>query len=149
MPFVRRFADTVTGSARVTLSRLLLLVIGLIAVVVSVSYQESVFDLVSYAWGGMGAALGPVTILALYWRRFNSWGAGASILTGTAVASVWGYLEGGPSGIWDIQPASPGFLIAMLVAAVVCVLTPQPSREVVELFDRVNSDRGASRAPSR
>ncbi len=149
MPFVRRFADTATGSARVTLSRLLLFVIGLIAVVVSVSYEESVFDLVSYAWGGMGAALGPVTILALYWRRFNSWGAGASIVTGTAVASVWGYLEGGPSGIWDIQPASPGFLIAMLVAAVVCVLTPQPSREVVELFDRVNSDRRESRAPLR
>ena len=90
----------------------------------------------------MGAALGPVTVLALYWRRFNFWGATASILAGTAVASLWGYLDGGPSGMWDIQPATPGFLIAMSVAVVVSLLTPKPSGEVVRLFDRVSSDSG-------
>ena len=86
----------------------------------------------------MGAAFGPVTILALYWRRFNFWGATASILAGTVVATVWRYLDGGPAGIWDIQPATPGFLIGMSVGVAVCLLTPKPSREVVDLFDRVN-----------
>ena len=142
MPFVKRVAYGITANARVWLGRLLLVVIGSIAAAVSILYPESIFDLVSYAWGGMGAALGPVTILALYWRRFNFWGATASILAGTAVASLWGYLDGGPSGMWDIQPATPGFLIAMSVAVAVSLLTPKPSREVVSLFDRVNSDSG-------
>ena len=59
-------------------------------------------------------------------------------LAGTVVATVWRYLDGGPAGIWDIQPATPGFLIGMSVGVAVCLLTPKPSREVVDLFDRVN-----------
>ena len=117
------------------------MVIGCIAAAISILYPESIFDLVSYAWDGMGAAFGPVMILALFWRRFNFRGAAASILTGTVVATFWAYLDGGPSGLWDIQPATPGFLIATLVAIVVSLLTRKPSREVVALFDKVNSDR--------
>ncbi len=139
LPFMRRVTYGVAANARVWLGRLLLVVIGGIAAAVSILYPESIFDLVSYAWGGMGAAFGPVMILALFWRRFNFWGAAASIVAGTAVASVWWYLSGGPSGLWDIQPATPGFLAAMLVAVAVSLLTPKPSREVVNLFDRVNS----------
>ena len=142
MPFIKKIAYGITANARVWLGRLLLVVIGWIAVAISILWPESIFDLVSYAWGGMGAAFGPVTILALYWRRFNFWGAASSIVAGTALASIWWYMDGGPSGIWDIQPATPGFLVALLVAIVVSSLTPEPSREVLELFDSVNSNRG-------
>ena len=119
--------------------RLLLVVIGCISAAISILYPESIFNLVSYAWGGMGAAFGPITILALYWRRFNFWGATASVVAGTVAASVWAYMSGGPSGMWDIQPATPGFLIASVAAVAVSLLTPEPSRAVVDLFDKVNS----------
>ena len=145
LPFVKKVTYGIRASSRVWLGRLLLVVIGCIAAAISVLYPESIFDLVSYAWGGMGAAFGPVTILALFWRRFNFWGATASVVAGTASASAWAYLSGGPSGMWDIQPATPGFLIAMSVAIAVALLTPKPSRAVVDLFDRVNSD-GAGEA---
>ena len=78
------------------------------------------------AWGGMGAAFGPATLLALYWRRFNFWGALTSISVGTVVATLWWYLpstptrplhtgfcwpvgsdEGRPGGVLSIQPATP------------------------------------------
>ena len=143
LPFIKRVAYAITANARVWLGRLLLVIIGGISAVIAIVYPESIFELVSYAWGGMGAAFGPVTILALFWRRFNFWGAAASILAGTAVASVWGFLDGGPSGMWDIQPATPGFLIATFVAVVISLLTPKPSREVVHLFDRVNAESSA------
>ena len=149
MPFIKKVAYGITANARVWLGRLLLVVIGWIAVAISILWPESIFDLVSYAWGGMGAAFGPVTILALYWRRFNFWGAASSIVAGTALASIWWYMDGGPSGIWDIQPATPGFLVALLVAIGVSRLTPEPSREVLELFDSVNSNRGQLQETSR
>ena len=141
-PFIKRIAAGISANAKVWLGRLLLVVIGWIAVVISILWPESIFDLVSYAWGGMGAAFGPVTILALYWRRFNFWGAAASIVAGTLLASIWYLMDGGPSGIWDMQPATPGFLAAMLVAVVVSRITPGPSEEVLELFDRVNTNEG-------
>ena len=139
LPLLKRVAYALTENRRVWLSRLLLLVIGGIGIVVAVAYPESIGDLVAYAWGGMGAAFGPVTILALFWRRFNFQGALASILVGTVVASIWAFSDGGPSGMWDMQPATPGFVIATVVAVAVTLFTPKPSREVVELFDRVNA----------
>ena len=59
----------------------MLLIIGAAAGASAIIEPDSVASLVSYAWGGMGAAFGPVIILALYWRRFNLWGAAAWIVT--------------------------------------------------------------------
>ena len=138
LPLIKTFAHGLTEKGRVWLGRLLLVVIGSIAAAISILQPTTIFSLVAYAWGGMGSAFGPVTILALYWRRFNLAGAAASILAGTATASLWWFLRGGPLGIWDVDPATPGFIISMLVAVSVTVLTPRPAPEVVELFDIVN-----------
>ncbi len=143
LPFIKNVTYRVTGNARVWLGRLLLLLIGAISAAISILYPESIFDLVSYAWGGMGAAFGPVTTMALYWRRFNVWGASASVLGGTLAASLWALLAGGPSRVWDIQPATPGFIIASLLAFAVTRLTPPPSPEVVQIFDEVTAGQAS------
>lgn len=139
LPFVKRYTAALGAGARVRLARVLLVVTGVVAAAFSIVNPESVFVLVSYAWGGMGAAFAPVTIMALYWRRFNVQGAVAAMVTGTAAASIWGYASGGPAGIMDLQPAAPGCLTAVLAAAVVTVLTPRPSAATVALFDKVNA----------
>ena len=148
LPIIKDVTYRVSGNARVWLGRLLLVVIGIASALVSIYYPGSISNLVSFAWGGMGAAFGPVTLFALYWRRFNAWGAAASIVAGTVAASTWALLDGGPSGIWDIQPATPGFGIASVAAIVVTGLTPQPLAHVVRLFDRVNSGQ-TDTSPSR
>ena len=146
LPMLREFSERLRDRSRVWLGRSLLVVIGCVGAAIPIVYPESIFEFVSYAWGGMGAAFGPVTILALYWRRFNRWGAAASILAGTAVASLWALQSGGPEGIWDIQPATPGFFVALLVGVGVCLATPRPEAPVLELFDRVTATVPAQRA---
>ena len=144
LPLIRRYAYAkryvfVLGAfARVWMGRFLLVVVGIVAAVLSISNPSSVLNLVSYAWGGMGAAFGPLILLALYWRRFNFWGAMASMISGTVVASIWGYYSGGPGGMMDIEPATPGFIIAIPIAVVVTLLTPPPPAEITEVFDEVN-----------
>ena len=145
LPFIKRFAYAIGSQARVWLGRFLLLVVGVISAALSILHPESVFNMVAYAWGGMAAAFGPVTVMALYWRRFNFWGALAAMITGTLAASVWGYLSGGPGGIWEVQPATPGCLIAVSVAFVVTLVSPGPSQEIVELFDQVNPAESATK----
>lgn len=71
MPFIKRFAYSVQTGSRVWIGRGMLLVVGVISAIMSIFHPDSVFSLVSLAWGGMGAAFGPAIILALYWRRFN------------------------------------------------------------------------------
>ena len=60
------------------------------------------------------------------------------MISGTVVASIWGYFSGGPGGMMDIEPATPGFIIAIPIAVVVTLLTPPPPAEITEVFDEVN-----------
>ena len=117
----------------------MLLITSVIAAALSILHPESVFTLVSYAWGGMGAAFGPSALLALYWRRFNHAGALASILVGTVAVSLWGSFSGGPWGVLDAEPGTPGFAAAAIAAVIVSLLTRPPSAEITAQFDRVAS----------
>ena len=166
VPLMKRLSNALRTGARVWIGRLMLLVVGSIAAILSIYQPDSVFNLVSLAWGGMGAAFGPATLLALYWRRFNFWGALTSITVGTVVATLWwllplgaeasapiGALDGlwevmqaDAGGLWTIQPATPGCLIATPAAVLVTLLTPPPDGEIGELFDRVNGPAEARAA---
>ncbi len=137
LPLVRRFTYSLGAQSRVWLGRLMLLITSVIAAALSILHPESVFTLVSYAWGGMGAAFGPSALLALYWRRFNRAGALASILVGTVAVSLWGSFSGGPWGVLDAEPGTPGFAAAAVAAVIVSLLTRPPSAEITAQFDRV------------
>ena len=159
MPLVKKFTYSMRTRSRVWFGRILLIMVGVAAAIISIAFPESVFALVSLAWGGMGAAFGPALILALYWRRFNRWGALAAVLSGTVVSTFWwlmglGYDQVGgwavwlgfeatltlmeEVGIWQLNPAVPGFAAATILGVGVSLLTAPPPDEVVETFDQVN-----------
>ena len=151
LPLVKRLAwrlermHVMGASGRVWLGRGLLLAIGGAAGASAIISPDSVSHLVAYAWGGMGAAFGPVTVLALYWRRFNFWGALASVVVGAATVSVWHFSAGGPWEMFDMAVATaPGFVAGGLAAFVVTLHTSAPSPAITAQFDRVNA--GAQRA---
>jgi sodium/proline symporter len=146
LPVLRKFTYSIRTGARIWLGRLLLVVIGGVAAGIAVLQPDSILELVAYAWGGMGAAFGPCIILALYWRRFNFWGAVSSIIAGAAVSSIWGFASGGPGEVWDIMPGTPGFAASAVVGVAATLLTPRPSSETVELFDTVNMPKTAKMA---
>ncbi len=146
LPLMNRIARRLQGvrlfaaSGRVWLGRVLLLVIGGTAGASAIIAPDSVADLVGYAWGGMGAAFGPATILAIYWRRFNLWGALAAIVAGAGAVTMWQFSSGGPWGMFHMAVATAaGFAASILAAVVVTMLTSPPSEDVVKRFDRVNS----------
>ena len=139
VPLLRRVGMRLATNARVWMGRGMLLVIGIVSAMLSILFPDSIFDLVSYAWGGMGAAFGPVMVLGLYWRRFNAWGAGTAVVTGALAATSWQFLSGGPGGMWDIQPATPAFVISMASAIGATLLTPPPAQSVLDLFERVHA----------
>lgn len=137
LPFVRRYSYRLAPRARVWLGRALLVTTGVVALVILwVMEQQSVFSLVALAWGGMAAAFAPVTILALYWRRFNWPGALAAMLVGTVTAAVWAYTDG-DGGVMDLNPATPGCLFSTIAGVFVALATPAPSASCQALFDKV------------
>lgn len=94
---------------------------------------KGIMNLVSCAWAAFGSAFSPVIILAIYWKRFTYWGAFAGIIAGFAVDIVWYIFLAETTGIYEILP---GFAAGLLVSIIVSLLTPSPSEQVKNLFDR-------------
>lgn len=111
--------------------RISVLVIALIAVFLAMNPDSSVLELVSYAWGGFGAAFGPVILLSLFWKRMNKHGALAGIITGAVVVVVWERLSG---GIYELYEILPGFVLSLLAIVLVSLITKPPKEEIVEEF---------------
>jgi sodium/proline symporter len=76
----------------VQLTRLIIIVIGLIAYILAVFSEingKDIFSVVSYAWSGLGSSFGPVLIMSLWWKRINRYGAIAGLVTGFFTTIIW------------------------------------------------------------
>ena len=129
------------------ISRGIVVVVALLAAVFAMDENSSIMSLVSFAWSGFGAAFGPIMILALFWKRINAKGALAGMLTGFIVDVIWNtfFNAGGiipgllkvdwcvwNSGLYELLPA---FILALIAAVVVSLLTEEPSEEMQKEFD--------------
>jgi Na+/proline symporter len=119
--------------------------------------QSLVFWLVLFAWAGLGAALGPTSILALYWKGLTRAGVFAGLITGTLVTFVWelkpgreGFLawlyEPIPPYILDLYELIPAFLLAFLATVVVSMMT-RPPEDAQVLFEAMEG-KGSGTEPS-
>jgi sodium/proline symporter len=108
-------------------------VIGVAAIAcgIALNPENSVLDLVAYAWAGFGATFGPLVILSLYWKRMTRNGAIAGIIGGGITVLIWKQLEG---GIFDLYEIVPGFLISILLIVATSLLGPKPDPAVESEF---------------
>lgn len=83
------FKKSTSGTEIVWVSRLTVLIISLIAIVIALDADSSVFGLVACAWGGFGAAFGPLILFSLFWKRTTVQGAIAGMITGGVVDLLW------------------------------------------------------------
>ncbi len=121
-------------------SRIALVIVTVFGMLIASDPNSSIFTIVSYAWAGFGAAFGPITLLALFWRRANLQGAIAGMITGGLTVIIWNILEASFGGIFVIYELLPAFLLALAVNVIVSKLTAPPSDEVLEVFDHYMDD---------
>lgn len=120
-------------------ARLTLIVIAIISAFLARNPDSSVFGIVSFAWAGFGAAFGPVVLFALFWRRSNRYGAIAGMISGGAMVFIWKYLVRPLGGVWNIYELLPAFIISCLAIIIFSLITPAPSKEITDEFDRVKA----------
>jgi sodium/proline symporter len=118
----------------VWISRIAVLVIALIAILLASNPNSKVLSLVAYAWGGFGAAFGPVVILSLFWKRMTRNGALVGMILGALTVIVWKQLKG---GVFDVYEILPGFILCSLGIIVVSLLDKEPSEEIIREFEKV------------
>ena len=118
----------------INLSRTAVVAIAIIAAVLAINPSDSILGLVGFAWAGFGSAFGPIVLLSLYWKRLNSTGAIAGMLTGAIVAIGWGMSPLGDA----LYELVPGFISALLVAVGVSLATKAPDAKVTQEFEEAS-----------
>ncbi len=114
------------------------IVIAILGVLLALDPNSSVFDIVSFAWAGFGAAFGPLVLMALFWKNSNQWGALFGMLTGGSMVFIWKFLLAPLGGAWAIYELLPAFLLGLAVNVVVSLATGgQTDRQILKEFDEV------------
>lgn len=121
-----------------TVSRIVLVLVTIVAALLAMSPDSPIFVIVSFAWAGFGAAFGPLMLFSLFWRRTNLPGAIAGMVTGGAMVFVWKYLVKPLGGVFGIYELLPAFICSCLAIVVVSLLTKE-NRELEAEFDSVNA----------
>jgi sodium/proline symporter len=117
----------------VLMSRMIIFILVLLGLILGWAAGDLVFWLVLFAWAGLGAAFGPTTILALYWKRTSRAGVIAGILSGAAIVIVWNNVPFLKERMYELIPA---FLISTIVTIIVSYLKPsEDNTRVKEMFD--------------
>ncbi|HAT1329711.1 TPA: sodium/proline symporter PutP [Corynebacterium striatum] len=118
----------------INLSRTAVVGIAVIAAVLAINPSDSILGLVGFAWAGFGSAFGPLVLLSLYWKRLNSTGAIAGMVTGAIVAIGWGM-----SPLSDaLYELVPGFAISLIATVVVSLVTKAPEPKVMAEFEEAS-----------
>ena len=124
-----------TDAQVMIVARITLVVILLFGIFIAIDENSIIFQVVSYAWAGFGAAFGPLMLLSLYWKRTNFPGAVAGMLTGAIGVVVWHELIKPIGGIFGVYELLPCFFLSLIVIVVVSLLTKKPSPEIETEFD--------------
>jgi len=115
----KEFIDVTTSQQQlVWITRISALAICLVSLGIAWNDSNSVFNLVSYAWSGLGSAFGPLVIAALYLPRTTHAGALVSMLVGGWFAALWPYIQS-----TDIMPIVPGFFAGLITIIGVSYMT--------------------------
>lgn len=127
------FNKSSEGPFIVWFSRITVIVVAIISIILAMDPSSSVFDLVASAWGGFGAAFGPLLLFSLFWKRTTFAGAVAGMVVGGVVDLWWFYMKPA-GGIFAIYEIIPGFLASALVIVAVSLVTKLPE-ELAHEFD--------------
>lgn len=115
----------------ILIGRVCVVLISVIAMVLALNPKSSILSLVSYAWGGFGAAFGPVVLAALFSKRTSWQAALAGMITGAVVCVLWKEIGLG-AYMYEIVP---GFIANALVILIVSAIKPNSDSEIDSEYD--------------
>ncbi len=133
IPFIQKSGD----KTKERISRLGIVGFALVAFFISSRDSGTILNMVGYAWGGFGAAFGPLVILAVMWRGTTKWGALAGMIVGSiTIFVVKNYVSIKGEYVYELLP---GFILAFAAVVIVSLLTEKPSDKILDRFDKAQA----------
>jgi len=140
---------------RVLMSKMLLLVVAVLAALVASQKPADILFLVSAAFSFAAAGFFPALVMGIFWKRATGIAATLGMIAGFGITFYYMILNqpwlreiflGVPRSApitnlwWDIQPISAGLFgvpLGFLVIFLVSLVTPAPDKKTQELVEHV------------
>jgi cation/acetate symporter len=144
--YYKMIDPSATTARRVTVSKILLLVVALVAAYVTSLKPGDILFLVGAAFSLAASAFFPALVMGIFWKRANKWGAITGMVAGLGLCmyymvQTYPFFGGVAANQWfNLAPISAGMLgvpLGIVTIFVVSLLTPAPSKQVQELVEHV------------
>lgn len=153
--YYKMIDPTVSTQRRVLLSKMLLLVVAVLAALTAAQKPADILFLVAAAFSFAASGFFPALVLGIFWKRATGIAATLGMLAGIGVTFYYMTLNqpwlremfyGTPRAVpitelwWDIQPISAGVFgvpLGFAVMILVSLVTPAPDRTTQELVENV------------
>lgn len=124
-----------TDKQVMNISRVILIIISIVAMFIAMNENSVIFLIVSFAWAGFGATFGPIILFSLFWKRTTRQGAIAGMVTGGVMVFVWKLLLNPLGGAYAIYELLPAFILSSIAIYIVSLLTKEPSKDILDEFE--------------
>ena len=128
--YITFFNKKASDKQQLAISKLSVLVVGVVATIFAYLPNKTILDIVGQAWAGFGSAFGPVLLLSLHWKRMTKWGALSGMIVGGLTVIIW-IVSGLSSYIYEMVP---GFTLSLIAVIVVSLLTKKQDESVDKDF---------------
>ena len=101
-----------SGRSEITGTRISITLLTLAAICIAALNTQTLYEIVRYAWSGLGATLGPLVVSSLYTpQRVTSSGALAGMITGGTTTALWPIFN----LPFSHAPLIPGFILGYII----------------------------------
>ena len=101
-------------------AKVVTLIIGALGLFVAFGNTDTMYNLVNYAFAGLGATLAMPLFFGFLWKKCTGWGVLAGVVTGVPFTILWKKLLSAPTGIHEGLGAN---ILVLIVIVVVSLLT--------------------------
>lgn len=85
----KALAIDLTEKQLIWISRISVVVFGLIGMTIALVSDSLLYLVVSWAWAGVGCTLSPAILMTFFWKRYSAAGVIATILAGLIATIIW------------------------------------------------------------
>lgn len=142
-------------SRRLIVSRILLVMVAVLAAYVASTKPSDILSMVSWAFSLAAGGLFPALVLGVWWKRANSAGAVAGMIAGFGITIFYlvmtqygaDFDKATPNmelwwGVKNISSATFGLPVGFAVMIIVSLLTRAPSRAMQDFIEEIRVPRG-------
>ena len=142
-------------SRRLIVSRILLVMVAVLAAYVASTKPSDILSMVSWAFSLAAGGLFPALVLGVWWKRANSAGAVAGMIAGFGITLFYlvmtqygaDFDKATPNmelwwGVKNISSATFGLPVGFAVMIIVSLLTRAPSRDMQDFIEEIRVPRG-------